>query len=178
MAHISIRALSWAAAALLVATAAQAQGKGHQKDKIHGRDEQHGGAAPRSTYDIDRDRRRDDDRDRQRTYERDHGRNVYRDSYGNVGRVPPGLAKKPGQMPPGQYKKRYGANEGADVLGSIMRQRGYRVDRIVPSGESRYIYYRLRDGSERRAIVSPGADRLRFSNVPSSLLQEVLSRLY
>ena len=93
-------------------------------------------------------------------------------------RVPPGLAKKPAHMPPGQYKKRYGTVEGATALGDILRQRGYTVSRVTPYGESQYVYYRLRDGAERRALVSTGADRLRFSNVPSTILQAVLAQLY
>ena len=97
---------------------------------------------------------------------------------GNGNKVPPGLAKKPGQMPPGQYKKRYGTNEGATVLGDILRRRGYTVLRMTPQGESQYVYYRLRDGSERRAIVTSGTERLRFSNVPSSVLSAVLAQLY
>jgi hypothetical protein len=99
-------------------------------------------------------------------------------SQGRGAKVPPGLAKKPGQMPPGQYKKRYGTNEGADVLGGVLRRRGYSVLRVVPAGESQYVYYRLRDGSQRRAVVSPGTDRLVFRNVPASLLQEVIAKLY
>jgi hypothetical protein len=92
--------------------------------------------------------------------------------------IPPGLAKKPGQMPPGQYKKLYTTSQGASVLSDILRQRGYAVTRIVPAGQSQYVYYRLSDGRVRRAIVSPGTDQLAFSNLTSSLLQAVLSRLY
>jgi hypothetical protein len=123
------------------------------------------------------DRKRDRDRDRKRDHKRDRDwdRNA---RYQDGRKVPPGLAKKPGQMPPGQYKKRYGTSQGADVLGGILRRRGYPVTRVVPAGVSRYVYYRLRDGSERRAIVSPGTDRLRFGNLPSGLLQEVLAALY
>jgi hypothetical protein len=97
---------------------------------------------------------------------------------GGAVKVPPGLAKKPGQMPPGQYKKRYGTNEGATVLGDILRRRGYQVVRVAPAGQSQYVYYRWHNGAQRRAIVSPGSDRLQFSNVPTSLLQEVLAKLY
>ncbi|WP_309669714.1 hypothetical protein [Gemmatimonas sp.] len=93
-------------------------------------------------------------------------------------KIPPGLAKKPGGMPPGQYKKRYGTREGATVLGDIFGRNGYPVRRITPYGESQYVYYRMPDGSERRAIVSPGADQLRFSNVPATLLQQVIAQLY
>ncbi len=93
-------------------------------------------------------------------------------------RVPPGLAKKPGGMPPGQYKKRYGTREGATVLGDIFGRNGYPVRRITPYGESQYVFYRMPDGTERRAIVSPGTDQLRFSNVPTTLLQQVIAQLY
>ena len=50
--------------------------------------------------------------------------------------------------------------------------------RSTDAGRSEYVYYRNRDGSISRAIVSPGTDRLQFSNVPNTLLNEVLSRLY
>ncbi len=92
--------------------------------------------------------------------------------------IPPGLAKKPGQMPPGQYKKLY-PNDGANMLDEVLRRHGYVVNRIVPVGTSRYVYYRAPNGTTwRRAIVTPGTTRLGFSNVPSSLLQEVLNLLY
>ena len=107
------------------------------------------------------------------------GTGVYRDDeYQNGRKVPPGLAKKPGGMPPGQYKKMYRPNEGADVLGSVMRRRGYTVVRTQPYGPSQYVYYRLGNGTVQRAIVSPGTERLQFTNVPAALLNEVLSRLY
>ncbi|HEV7992320.1 MAG TPA: hypothetical protein VGP25_10890 [Gemmatimonadaceae bacterium] len=93
-------------------------------------------------------------------------------------RVPPGLANKPGGMPPGQYKKLYGADQGAYVLRDVMGRRGYTVLRTEDAGSSHYVYYRLRDGSVRRAVVSPSGNRLQFGNVPSSLLSEVLARLY
>ncbi len=92
--------------------------------------------------------------------------------------VPPGLAKKPGQMPPGQFRKRYTTLEGANTLSGVLRRRGYVVQRVVPSGSSRVVYYRGQDGLVRRAIVSPGTNQLGFSNVPSSLLQDVLSAMY
>ena len=132
----------------------------------------------RDRRDRDRDRdwdrdRRDRDRDRDRDWDRDR-----KGRYQNGKKVPPGLAKKPGQMPPGQYKKRYSTSQGADVLGGILRRRGYPVTRIVSADDSRYVYYRLPDGNVRRAIVSPGTDRLGFSNLPGGLLQEVLAALY
>ncbi len=159
-----IRIFGLSAAALVLASTARAQGKGHEKDKGKS-------AAPAKA-------KRAEVRRSDGVIVRDGRRDVYGNGYGTGAKVPPGLAKKPGQMPPGQYKKRYGTSEGADVLGGILRRRGYSVLRVVPSGDSRYVYYRLRDGGERRAIVSPGTDRLRFSNLPSSLLQEVLAALY
>ena len=180
MSNHSTRIAGLAFAALaLVSGAAGAQGKGHGKGQEKAA---HGNKADKADRDeLRRDAngvviQRRDDRDR----DRDRDRDVYgnRTVYGNGQKVPPGLAKKPGQMPPGQYKKRYGTNEGADVLGGILRRRGYSVLRVVPSGQSQYVYYRTPNGLERRAIVSPGTDRLAFSNVPSSLLREVLAALY
>jgi len=154
--HI-VRLAGATAAVLVLAATAGAQGKSKEKD--HGKQ-----AAKVAAHDEHR-----------------VGTAVVhpdRDVYGNGAKVPPGLAKKPGQMPPGQYKKRYGTNEGADVLGGILRRRGYSVLRTVPAGDSRYVYYRMSDGSTRRVIVSPGTDRLTFSNLPASLLREVMAALY
>jgi len=183
------RTLGLAATALALATSAQAQGRGH------GRGSDHAALADRRSSDDDHDRDRDRDvyrgdihrRDTHDIYRRDDGdiyRGPDRDIYGNGRWVPPGLAKKPGQMPPGQYKKlygnrqRYGAYQGASVLSEILRGRGYPVLRVAPAGGAQYVYYRLHDGPQRRAIVSPGSDRLLFDNVPASILQAVLSRLY
>jgi hypothetical protein len=151
-----IRIFGLTAAALALATTAGAQGKGNDKQvaKVKVKENHR---LPDDVVHRDRDGR---------------------DIYGNGAKVPPGLAKKPGQMPPGQYKKRYGTNEGADVLGGILRRRGYSVIRTVPAGDSRYVYYRLNDGTTRRVIVSPGTERLTFTNLPSSLLREVLAALY
>jgi hypothetical protein len=96
---------------------------------------------------------------------------------------PPGLMKKPGHMPPGQYKKYYRAYYGADVLSREMRRRHYRVVRIVPAGEARYVYYQPYYGpnyygDEQWVLVRPGADRLYFDNAPASILQAVLAQLY
>lgn len=160
------RTFTLTAVALALATSVEAQG--HKKDRGDRYDRR----------DVYRDRGRDRDRDRD-VYRRDgaiiRGRDgdLYR-----VQRIPPGLAKKPGGMPPGQYKKRYGAHQGANVLSNVMRQRGYRVVRVVPSGNSRYVYYRYRDGREQRAWIRPGTDRLMFSNVPPSILQAVMAQLY
>jgi Ni/Co efflux regulator RcnB len=169
-----VKGLGVAAAAMALATSAQAQGRGHGRDKD--RDRQQAGREHQDRDDRDR-RDRDDDRD-------DRRRGTIRRQDGDVwayrrDHVPPGLAKKPGQMPPGQYKKRYYTPlQGAGTLGDILRRRGYSVQRMAPYGDSRLVYYRGSDGVVRRAVVSPGANQLGFSNVPSSLLQEVLSALY
>jgi hypothetical protein len=92
-------------------------------------------------------------------------------------KVPPGLAKKPGQMPPGQYKK-YTSAEGATTLRDILIGRGYVVTRIVPEGTSQYVYYRTPTGVVTRAYVTPGADRLTFTNVPGYILNAVIAKLY
>lgn len=52
------------------------------------------------------------------------------------------------------------------------------MSRVAPYGQSQYVYYRYRDGAERRALVSTGTDRLQFTNVPASVLQLVLAQLY
>lgn len=150
------------AALALAAGSAGAQGKGHDKDKD--RDKEHDKAEKHiSREDAQAIRLRDQNRVRVQ----------------DIGsRVPPGLARKPGQMPPGQYKKRYATSEGATVLGDIFRRRGYTVTRVAPYGQSQYVYYRLRDGAERRALVSTGTDRLQFTNVPATILQAVLAQLY
>lgn len=172
------RTLGFTAATLLLAASAQAQGKrngNHHVDKHRTAEVRHSDnhVYRNSNRDIYR-HDRSYDRDVYRRYDRDvYGRDIYR-SRG----VPPGLAKKPGHMPPGQYKKHYGTYEGANVLGEIMRRRGYRVLRIVPAGTSRYVYYRPNNGREQCAIVRDGTDRLRFSNVPSGVLQAVLAQLY
>jgi hypothetical protein len=140
-----------AAAAVTLASTAQAQGRKHDNDRHR---DHRAESVHRPKGDIWRGERR---------------------------AVPPGLAKKPGHMPPGQYKKvyrHYDTAHGASVLSDIFRRRGYRVDRVTPYNDSRYVYYRTRDGALHRAIVSQGPDRLRFSNVPSSLLEQVLAALY
>ena len=163
-----------AAAALLAASAstAQAQDKGHGKEHKSAQAESRGDDRHRDDHQVYQ-RRGDDDR---HVYE---NRGDYDQRYGRGRKgVPPGLAKKPGQMPPGQYKKLYSTHQGASVLSDVLGRRGYPVVRYADAGASEYVYYRDHDGRIRRAIVSPGTDRLRFSNVPSSLLAEVISRLY
>lgn len=174
-----------AAAALLVASAstAQAQGKGHGKEHKRSAAESRGDDRHRDDHQVVQ-RRSDDDR---HVYDHrgDDDRHVY-DSRGDYDQrydrarngVPPGLAKKPGGMPPGQYKKLYSTRQGASVLSDVLGRRGYPVVRSTDAGDSEYVYYRDHDGRLRRAIVSPGTDRLRFSNVPGTLLSEVISRLY
>jgi len=162
--HI-LKALGIAGAAMALATSAQAQGRGRDHDKNH--DKRQDKSVGR--YDPD-------NRDRSGVIRRRDG-DVIIVPRNNAG-VPPGLAKKPGHMPPGQYKKRYSTLQGANTLSDVLRRRGYTVQRVVPSGSSRVVYYRDQYGVVRRAIVSPGNDRLGFSNVPSSALQEILSRLY
>ena len=163
------------AAFVLVTGTAQAQGKSHEngkdkdKDRDKGREQEQGNAKARHG-------------DERRELEHEGNRVVVRN--GNhptmdVGtRVPPGLAKKPGGMPPGQYKKRYLAPQGGAILRDVLASRGYTVVRYNDVGPSQYVYYRLRDGSVQRAVVTPGAEQLTFSNVPAALLREVLSRLY
>ena len=171
-----------AAAALLAASAgtAQAQGKGHGKEHKSAAVESRGDDRHRDDRHVYQDR---DGDDRHVTQNRDdrhvYGSGEYDSRYDRARNgVPPGLAKKPGQMPPGQYKKLYSTHQGAYVLSDVLGRRGYPVLRSADAGESEYVYYRDHDGRIRRAIVSPGTDRLRFSNVPSSLLSEVISRLY
>jgi hypothetical protein len=98
-------------------------------------------------------------------------------SNGEYQRVPPGLAKK-GGLPPGQAKKLYRATDGVVVLRDVFGRHGYTVVRTQPYGNSQYVYYRQGNGLVQRAIIVPGAQRLTFQNVPQSLLQEVLGRLY
>jgi hypothetical protein len=169
-----------AVATLLVASAGtvQAQGKGHGKEHKSAQADARGD-------DRHRDDRRGDDRhvyDSRGDYDPryDRTRNRVPPGLAKKGGLPPGLAKKPGGMPPGQYKKLYSADHGAYVLSDVLGRRGYTIVRRADAGTSEYVYYRDRDGRIRRAIVSPPGDdrRLRFSNVPSSLLTEVLARLY
>lgn len=172
------RTFALAAAFILAAAGAQAQGRGHGNgnDKDHEKGKDNG-------HEQDVERGRGNGKHQERMERRDDVRrgdiDERRDVYDNNGRaIPPGLAKKPGGMPPGQYKKHYSTQQGAGVLRDIFVNRGYTVVRTVNAGPSQYVYYRMNDGSVRRAVVSPGTDQLGFSNVPASLLREVLSRLY
>lgn len=155
-----------AAAALFLASAgtAQAQGKGHGKG--HDKDEH---AQVRDDHDRG-------DHERDARYE---NRTDYDQRYDQARRsIPPGLAKKPGGMPPGQYKKLYSAGQGATVLSDVLGRHGYHVVRTADAGDSRYVYYRDAAGTLHRATVTPGGDRLRFSSVPRALLEEINARLY
>ena len=143
-----------ALALCFVAAGAQGQGKGHGNGKGNGNG--HGNAAVDGRVDE---------------------RGDERGEVGRENRIPPGLAKK-GGLPPGQAKKMYRADDGVSALSDVFGRHGYTVVRTEPYGDSRYVYYRQRNGAIRRAVVMPGTDRLGFRNVPSSLLQEVLSRLY
>ena len=156
---------SIAVAALFLASAgtAQAQGKGHGKGH-----EKNDHAQVRSD---DHDR---GDHDRDGRYEN----HSYDRRYDQNRSIPPGLAKKPGGMPPGQYKKQYNAGQGAYVLSDVLGRHGYHVVRTADAGDSRYVYYRDAAGNLHRATVSPGGDRLRFTAVPRALLQELNARLY
>lgn len=183
------RLIGAAAATLFFATAAQAQGKGHGNDHRRSNseavsdDDHHHDATHHDHHVVEGSVHHVAQQD-QHDPRYDHVQVVngqYDPRYDdgrNSHRIPPGLAKKPGGMPPGQYKRLYGANEGAGVLRDVLGRRGYSVVRTEDAGQSEYVYYRLPDGSVRRAVVSPGANRLQFSNVPTPLLSEVLSRLY
>ena len=92
-------------------------------------------------------------------------------------KVPPGLVKK-GGLPPGQAKEIYRADDGVSVLRDVFGQHGYTIVRTAGSGDARYVYYRMRDGATRRAIITPGVERLTFRNIPDAIVREVLARLY
>lgn len=171
--RVPLHRLAGIAAATLVLAAgtAQAQGKGHGKEHKQAQADARGDDRHRDDRTVYEGRRDNDPR-------YDRARAGTPPGLAKKGGVPPGLAKKPGGMPPGQYKKVYSTHQGASVLSDVLGRRGYPVVRSTNAGTSDYVYYRDHDGRIRRAIVSPGDDRLRFSNVPSSLLSEVISRLY
>ncbi len=83
-----------------------------------------------------------------------------------------------GGTPPGQAKKRYRTDDGLWVLRDVLLDRGYTITRLARANDHRYVYYRLPDGTIRRAAVQPGDDRLHFVNVPDLVLRQVLARLY
>lgn len=150
--HRLVRSITAATFALcVVAGAAAAQGKGKGNDK-------------------DKDKHKDKDVKVVQVP-------VVIQSNGTVRRVPPGLAKK-GGLPPGQAKKLYRATDGVVVLRDVFGRNGYTVVRTEPYGTSQYVFYRRGDGAIQRAVIVPGTTRLSFQNVPQSLLQEILARLY
>ena len=160
--HTLVRCLTAATFALALITssaAAQGKGKGNEKAKDKGRDDDRV-AVIQNNGDV----------------RRDNG-DVRRQN-GDVRRVPPGLAKKPGGMPPGQYKKLYRPADGVVVLRDVFGRHGYTVVRTEPYGSSQYVFYRLNNGPEQRAVILPGTNRLAFQNVPQQLLQEIIARLY
>jgi hypothetical protein len=67
---------------------------------------------------------------------------------------------------------------GASVLSDVLVRHGYYVMRTEDEGDSRYVYYRDHAGTVHRATVTPTGDRLRFSSVPRTLLDEINARLY
>ncbi|MEO7456828.1 MAG: hypothetical protein ABIY52_11245 [Gemmatimonadaceae bacterium] len=188
----SIRILAVAAAALaLASTSAVAQGNGRSVMQVLRTDGSNSRDVQRDRETVKRERKEAERRQKEVDRARREQDRVYRhedndrndDRYNDGRRVPPGLAKKPGHMPPGQYKKRYDTrryepSQGASVLGTILGRNGYSVLRTTQRDGSQYVDYRARDGQVRRAMVSPGGDRLSFSNVPQSILQQVLSALY
>lgn len=95
---------------------------------------------------------------------------------GNGKKTPPGLAKK-GGLPPGQAKKRYRPDEGVVILRDVFGRHGYTVVRVANQGETRYVYYRFKNGALRRAVVSPGTEQVTYTNVPAALLREVLAAM-
>lgn len=160
-----VHTLTITTALLVLSGPAHAQGKSHGKGGGH--------------KDRDRDDRGDEvvrQRESDGVFRRRDGDVIVAPQ--NDRRVPPGLAKKPGQMPPGQYKKLYRSADGARVLSDILRGRGYVVTRLEPAGDTRAVFYRSTDGIEHRAVVAPGGERLVFTNVPAAILQEVLARLH
>lgn len=163
------------AALCFAAAPASAQGRGHGNNGQHGASDAHGqngdhGKSAEHAKNGDRDRDGDNG-------EVEDQRPNIPPGLAKKGGVPPGLAKK-GGLPPGQARKLYNADEGAGSLRDILAQHGYSVVRTQNAGGSRYVYYRYHNGSLHRAIVSPGTTQLGFSNVPSSVLRDLRSRLH
>jgi hypothetical protein len=151
----------------LIAGSASAQGKGHDKDK--GDDKNHGD----DKHEAEKDQHLGNN-----DQHHDLGRPVLVTTNNGVYRkVPPGLAKK-GGLPPGQAKKYYHPAEGIPVMRQVFLRHGYTVVRTQPYGTSQYVYYRQANGPIQRAVIVPGTSQLGFQNVPQTLVQEILSRLY
>jgi hypothetical protein len=187
--HASIvKSLSAAALAVcIIAGSASAQGKGNDKGHGNGNgngngngkgDEKHG-AEQQHVVVVDQHRANDPRHvvvvDQHRANDPRHV--VVTTSNGEYRKVPPGLAKK-GGLPPGQAKKYYRASQGVPVLREVFMRHGYTVVRTQPYGTSQYVYYRQANGPIQRAVIYPGASQLGFQNVPQTLIQEILSRLY
>ena len=83
--------------------------------------------------------------------------------------TPPGLAKKPGAMPPGQYKKRFDYNVGARLPRNYYDNRNYYV--------TDYDRYNLR-------VAPPGYQWVRVGNdvylaqTRTGLIAEVIADLF
>jgi hypothetical protein len=163
------------AAALVFATSAtaRAQGKAHEKEHDKARHEEHA-VDPRYGHDRQTDGRYERRDDRDSRYDRGRGGPP---GLAKKGGIPPGLAKKPGGMPPGQYKKLYSTRQGASVLSDVLGRHGYRVVRQSEAGDSRYVYYRSRDGVTHRATVRQSGDRVHFDGVAANMIREVEARL-
>lgn len=163
------------AALCFAAAPASAQGRGHGKGNDHG-----ASAAHKQGGDHDQD-----------ADHGDHGDHGDRADHGAVtnqrpdvppglakkGGVPPGLAKK-GGLPPGQAKKMYNTDEGVGTLRDVLARHGYTIVRTTNNGTSRNVYYRYRNGTLHRAVVSPGTNELGFTNVPSPVLRDLRSLLH
>jgi hypothetical protein len=168
--RVPLYGLAGLAAALVLTTpaGAQAQGKGHAKEHGHAARVEEHSTDPRYGHD-----RRDDARHDSR-YDRGRGGPP---GLAKMGGVPPGLAKKPGGMPPGQYKKLYSTRQGASVLSDVLGRHGYHVVRQTESGDSRYVYYRSRDGVTHRATVRRNRDHLQYEGATARMIREVEARL-
>jgi hypothetical protein len=151
----------------LIAGTASAQGKGHDKDKG---DDKHHDADPHHVADPRHAPDPHHVADQHHVADEHHTITTYH-------KVPPGLAKK-GGLPPGQAKKYYHPAQGVPVVREVFLHHGYTVVRTQPYGTSEYVYYRQANGPVQRAVILPGPSQLSFQNVPASLVQEILARLY
>lgn len=166
-----IRAMTVGAVMAIIAYgSATAQGKGQGKGEEK-RQEKPSRAQAAKRADRDDDARRNQPAARR---QRDQGAAIGHTAAPPKGGTPPGH----GGTPPGQLKKSYRTDDGLWVLRDVLRDRGYTVTRLSRSNDRRYVYYRLPDGTVRRAVVQPGTDRLQFANVPGVVLREVIARLY
>ena len=151
----------------LAAGSAAAQGKGQEN-----RQDKPAKAQPAKRVDRAPEARRTQPVNQARRA--DEGRAIGHTAAPPKGGTPPGQ----GGTPPGQLKKMYRTDDGLWTLRDVLRRRGYTVTRLSRANDARYVYYRLPDGTIRRAAVLPGSDRLQFTNVPEVVLREVIARLY